>query len=56
MDTNNYEAISGNKPDWFDEISEDQRQDILEGLAETDRGETVSHAEAVKLFGKWGLK
>jgi len=48
--------LSGRKADWFDELSEDQRKDVLEGLAEADRGETISHAEVVKLFGKWGLK
>jgi len=44
------------KADWFDELSQDQQKDVLEGLAEADRGETVPHAEVVKLFGKWGLK
>ena len=44
------------KGDWFDELNEDQQKDVLEGIAEADRGETVSHAEVVKLFGKWGLK
>jgi predicted transcriptional regulator len=42
--------------DWFDELSEDQKEDILEGLAEADRGETITHDEAVKLFAQWGLK
>ncbi|HEY8928398.1 MAG TPA: hypothetical protein VIM55_04370 [Mucilaginibacter sp.] len=42
--------------DWFDELGEEQQKDVLEGLAEADRGETIPHAEVVKLFGKWGLK
>jgi predicted transcriptional regulator len=42
--------------DWFDEINADQQRDVLEGIAEADRGETVPHSEVVKLFGKWGLK
>lgn len=42
--------------DWFDELSEDQQHDILEGLAEADSGETVTPEEAVKLFSKYGLK
>ena len=48
--------LSNRKTDWFDELTEDQQRDIFEGLAEANRGETVPHSEAVKLFGKWGLK
>jgi predicted transcriptional regulator len=44
------------KVDWFDELSDEQQKDVLEGLAEADRGETIPHAEVVKLFGRWGLK
>jgi len=44
------------KADWFDELNKEQRKDVLEGLAEADRGETIPHSEVVKLFGKWGLK
>ncbi|MBD1393853.1 hypothetical protein [Mucilaginibacter glaciei] len=42
--------------DWFDELSPDNQSDILEGIAQADAGNTVPHSEAVKLFGKWGLK
>lgn len=48
--------LSDREIDWFDELGEEQQKDVLEGLAEADRGETVPHAEVVKLFGKWGLK
>jgi hypothetical protein len=48
--------LSDRKVDWYDELSEEQRRDVLEGIAEADRGETVPHSEVVKLFGKWGLK
>lgn len=44
------------KTDWFDELSTEHQKDVLEGLAQADRGETIPHAEVVKLFGKWGLK
>jgi predicted transcriptional regulator len=44
------------KGDWFDELNEDQQKDVLEGIAQADSGKTVSHAEVVKLFEKWGLK
>jgi predicted transcriptional regulator len=48
--------LSDRKTDWFDELSDEQQKDVLEGLAEADRGETVPHSEVVKLFAKWGLK
>jgi hypothetical protein len=48
--------LSDRKADWFDELSVEQQNDVLEGLLEADNDETVPHAEAVKLFGKWGLK
>ncbi len=48
--------LDDRKDDWFDQLSEEQQKDVLEGLAELDRGETVSHNEVVKLFGKCGLK
>ncbi len=50
-------AFLGNrKADWFDELTADQQSDVLEGLAQADKGEAVTHAEAVKLFKQWGLK
>jgi len=48
--------LSDRKSDWFDELSDEQQKDVLEGLAQADRGETVPRAEVVKLFEKWGLK
>jgi len=48
--------LANRKADWFDELGEEQQKDVLEGLGEADRGETIAHAEVVKLFGKWGLK
>jgi predicted transcriptional regulator len=48
--------LSDRKDDWFDELGDEQQKDVLEGLDQADKGETISHAEAVKLFAKWGLK
>jgi predicted transcriptional regulator len=41
--------------DWFDELNDEQQQDILEVLKEADNGETIPHVEVVKLFAKWGM-
>jgi len=42
--------------DWWDEMSGEQKEIILEGIAQADQGQTVPHEEAVKMFGQWGLK
>jgi hypothetical protein len=42
--------------DWFDELSNEQQKDVIEGIAQADKGEVVPHSEVVKLFSKWGLK
>ena len=37
-----------NEPDWWDEISDAERQSIEKGLAEADRGELIAHEEVMK--------
>ena len=53
-----YAFLADRKIDWFDELGAEQQQDVLEGIAEADRVQTVSHEDIVivKVFGKWGLK
>jgi predicted transcriptional regulator len=38
--------------DWWDEISEDERAKIEEGLAQADNGEVVSHEEVMAKYKK----
>jgi predicted transcriptional regulator len=38
--------------DWWDEISEDERAAIEEGLAEADRGDVLSHEEVMAKYQK----
>ncbi|MBW4890726.1 hypothetical protein KXQ82_13420 [Mucilaginibacter sp. HMF5004] len=44
------------KQDWFDDLSEENQKIILEGLAQADNGEVISHEVAIKIFGKYGLE
>ena len=37
--------------DWFDDLSEEQQQSVLRGLAQADRGEGISHKEAIARLG-----
>lgn len=46
----------GSKSDWFDELSDEQQRDVLEGIRQADNNEFIPHDEVVKLFEKWGLK
>ena len=39
--------------DWWDEISEEERAEIEEGLAQADRGEVVSHKVVMAKYKKW---
>ena len=34
--------------DWWDEISEAEKEEIEKGIAEADRGELISHEEVMK--------
>lgn len=39
--------------DWWDTISDEERAEIEQGLAEADRGETIPHEEVMKKYKKW---
>lgn len=43
--------------DWWDEISEEERKSIEQGLAEADRGELIPHEEVMReVKAKYNLK
>jgi predicted transcriptional regulator len=39
--------------DWWDTISDEERAEIEQGLAEADRGEVISHEEVMGKYKKW---
>lgn len=39
--------------DWWDGISAEERSEIEEGLSQADRGDVVSHSEAMEKYKKW---
>jgi len=39
--------------DWFDELSEQEKQEIELGLLQSKRGELISNQEAKQIFSKW---
>lgn len=42
--------------DWWDQITDEEKADIEEGLAQADRGETVPHEEVMRKYDKWRTK
>ncbi len=46
----------GQAADWWDEISEEEKQAIEKGLAEAERGELISHENVMReVKAKYGL-
>ena len=41
------------QPDWWDTISDEEREEIEQGLAEADRGEVIPHEEVMAKYKKW---
>jgi len=39
--------------DWWNTISEEERAEIVQGLAEADRGELFPHEEVIAKYKKW---
>lgn len=44
---------TANQTDWWDEITDEERAEIKEGLAETEKGEVISHEEVMAKYKKW---
>ena len=47
------EDIQDSEPDWWDLISNEEKSEIEQGLAEIERGETVTHEEVMSKYKKW---
>jgi hypothetical protein len=39
--------------DWWDTISDEERAEIEQGIAEADRGEVIPHEEVMAKYKKW---
>ena len=39
--------------DWPEDVSEEEKAAVLEGLAQSDRGEGIPHEEAIKMLKVW---
>ncbi|MCF8307630.1 MAG: hypothetical protein K9I68_01335 [Bacteroidales bacterium] len=41
------------KTDWWDNISDEERAEIKQGLSEADNGEVTLHEEVMRKYKKW---
>lgn len=39
--------------DWWDQISDEERNEIKEGLSQADRGEVSAHEKVMAKYKKW---
>lgn len=46
-------VIDNKKTNWWDEISEEERRSIEQGIAKADRGELIPHEEVMAKYKKW---
>lgn len=42
-----------NATDWYDDISEEHKAAIDEGIRDMEAGNTIPHKEMVKMYRKW---
>jgi predicted transcriptional regulator len=42
--------------DFWDELTEQQKQNVLEAKKQCENGETISHEDALKEISKWIIK
>jgi len=47
------ETIKGEEIDWWDTISDEEKAEIEEGIAQLDRGESIPHEQVMAKYKKW---
>ena len=50
---NRIELLRKGEDDWWDTIGEDEKAEILEGLSQLDRGESIAHEQVMAKYKKW---
>jgi predicted transcriptional regulator len=52
----NYLEMMNSETDFWDELTEQQKQNVLEAKKQCENGETISHEDALKEISKWIIK
>ena len=42
--------------DWWDNISEEEKDEIIDGIAQADNGDVLPHEEVMAKYEKWRSK
>lgn len=50
---NEIKALRKEKSDWWNDISNEEKAEIEEGLAQANKGEVVSHEQVMTKYDKW---
>jgi hypothetical protein len=45
------DLLQNRNHDWFDDLSDEQQQAVMKSLEKLDKGEGISHEEAMKRLG-----
>ncbi len=48
-----YLMASQSEADWWDDISETEKNAIQEGLSQIQAGQAIPHSEVKKIYAKW---
>ena len=46
-------ALKEKEKDWWDEINNDEKNEIKKGLAQADQGQVVPHHKVMARYKKW---
>ncbi len=46
-------AKTSEQKDWWNELNEEEKNEIKKGLSDLEQGKTLSHTEVMKMFEKW---
>ena len=46
-------VLQANRKDWYDELSDVEKDEIQIGITQADNNEFLSHEEVMNVFSKW---
>ena len=53
LNQTSYKKVTYEQKDWWDELNEEEKNEIKKGLSDLEQGKTLSHTEVMKMFEKW---
>jgi len=53
LNQTSYKKVTSEQKNWWDELNEEEKNEIKKGLSDLEQGKTVSHQDVMKIFEKW---